>query len=90
MMLTSRPYQHPQDFAKLAAFLSHTRTAIHHTHYLHPGDLTWQLFLMLATDHPADLIQIWQDSSGDLPGFVFAVSGLRLLRSPARSRPAWG
>ena len=70
MTLTTRPYQHPQDFAKLAAFLSHTRAAIHHTHHLHPGDLTWQLFFMLASDHPADLIQIWEDGSGELLGFV--------------------
>jgi hypothetical protein len=70
MMPTSRPYQHPQDFAKLAGFLSHARTAIHHAHYLHVGDLTWQLFYMLASYRPVDLVQIWEDGSEYLLGFV--------------------
>jgi mycothiol synthase len=69
-MLTTRPYQHPQDFAKLAIFLSHARSAIHHAHYLHVGDLTWQLFHMFASYRPADLVQIWQDRSEHLLGFV--------------------
>lgn len=70
MRLTSRPYQHAQDFVKLAAFLSHARSAIHHAHYLHVGDLTWQLFHMLASYHPADIVQLWEDHSEHLLGFV--------------------
>jgi hypothetical protein len=74
-MLTTRPYQHPQDFAKLAAFLSHARSAIHHAHYLHVGDLTWQLFHMLASYHPADLVQLWEDRSEEAVSQLYAAVG---------------
>jgi mycothiol synthase len=70
MRLNSRPYQHPQDYATLAGFLSQARAHVHQSHYLHVGDLTWQLYHMLSDEHPADLIQIWEDASGRIMGFV--------------------
>jgi len=70
MPLTNRSYQHPHDFERLTRFLSHLRTDVQHTHYLHPGDLTWQMFHMLSDYPPADLIQIWEDTHGDILGFV--------------------
>lgn len=42
------PYHHPQDFERLTAFLSFARRDVASAHYLHLGDLTWQLFHMLA------------------------------------------
>jgi hypothetical protein len=48
MPMTSRPYQHPEDFERLSRLLSHVRIAVSHAHYLHVGDLTRQLFHMLA------------------------------------------
>jgi len=74
MTLTSHPYRHPQDFDRLATFLSHVRTDISHSHYLHVGDLTWQLFHMLADYAPADLIQIWEDAHEYILGFVLLYS----------------
>jgi hypothetical protein len=70
MPLTNRSYQHPHDFERLTRFLSHLRTDVQHTHYLHSGDLTWQMFHMLSDYPPADLIQIWEDTHGDILGFV--------------------
>jgi mycothiol synthase len=70
MRLNSRPYRHPQDYANLAGFLSQARANIHRSHYLHIGDLTWQLYHMLSDERPADLIQIWEDASAQIMGFV--------------------
>ena len=70
MMFTHHPYRHLLDFDRLNAFLSQVRIDIPHSHYLHRGDLTWQLFHMLA-DHPlANLIQIWEDAQEHILGFV--------------------
>jgi ribosomal protein S18 acetylase RimI-like enzyme len=70
MTLRSRPYRHPQDFANLAGFLSRARADIQVSHYLHVGDLTWQLYHMLSDEQPADLIRIWEDASAQILGFV--------------------
>jgi ribosomal protein S18 acetylase RimI-like enzyme len=70
MPATSRAYQHPSDFERLADFLSSIRTDVQHTHILHPGDLSWQVFHMLSDYQPADLIQIWEDVHGAILGFV--------------------
>jgi mycothiol synthase len=70
MPMANRSYQHPHDFERLTRFLSQARTAVAHSHYLHVGDLTWQVFHMLAAYRPADLIQIWEDARGDILGFV--------------------
>lgn len=70
MMFTNHPYRHPIDFDRLNTFLSQVRVDIHHSHYLHRGDLTWQLFHMLADHPPANLIQIWEDAQEQILGFV--------------------
>lgn len=70
MLITTRPYQHPNDFARLSYFLSLLRPDAPHTYVLHPGDLTWQLFHMLAEYPPASLVQLWEDLSGTIIGFV--------------------
>jgi ribosomal protein S18 acetylase RimI-like enzyme len=70
MPVTSRAYQHPDDFERLARFLSSIRTDVQYTHVLHPGDLSWQVFHMLSDYQPADLIHIWEDMQGDILGFV--------------------
>ena len=59
MGITNRSYQHPHDFARLAHFLSLLRPDALHTYVLHPGDLTWQMFHMLAEYPPASLVQLW-------------------------------
>ena len=70
MPITSHAYRHPQDFARLLRFLSQVRADVPHTHYLHAGDLTWQMFHMLSDYSPTDLVQIWEDTHGDMLGFV--------------------
>ena len=70
MPLINRPYQHPQDFGHLTRFLNHVYTDVQHSHYLHVGDLTWQMFHMLSDYPSADLVQIWEDQQGDIRGFV--------------------
>jgi mycothiol synthase len=70
MPITAHAYRHPHDFARLVRFLSQVRTDVQHTHYLHVGDLTWQMFHMLSDYSPADLVQIWEDTHGDILGFV--------------------
>jgi ribosomal protein S18 acetylase RimI-like enzyme len=60
----------PDDFPQLNRFLGEVRKDVDHNHYLHVGDLTWQLFHMLNTHRPADLIRVWQDEHGSLVGFV--------------------
>ena len=70
MPITAHAYRHPHDFARLVRFLSQVRTDVQHTHYLHVGDLTWQMFHMLSDYPPADLVQIWEDTHGDILGFV--------------------
>lgn len=88
MLTPNRPYQHPQDFERLARFLSSIRTDVQHTHCLHPGDLTWHIFHMLSDYPPADIVQIWEDAHGDILGFVLlfpAYGGFELqLRSQER------
>lgn len=70
MIISSRPYQHPDDFEPLSHFLSNLRADVRHTHILHPGDLTWQMFHMLSEYPPADLLQIWRDPHGQILAFV--------------------
>jgi mycothiol synthase len=71
MSTFAHPYQHPQDFERLAAFLSFARRDVGNAHYLHVGDLTWQLFHMLAdAGPPEDLLQLWETSGGQILGFV--------------------
>jgi ribosomal protein S18 acetylase RimI-like enzyme len=70
MPITAHVYRHPQDFARLVRFLSQVRTDVQHTHSLHVGDLTWQMFHMLSDYPPADLVRIWEDTHGDMRGFV--------------------
>src|SRR6266496_1171732 len=85
MHTASRSYQHPQDFERLSQFLSHVRTEVQHTHFLHPGDLTWQMFHMLSDYSPADLVQIWEDAHGNILGFVLlfpAYGGFELQLRP--------
>jgi hypothetical protein len=69
-MLTNHPYRHPLDFDRLNTFLSQVRIDVSHSHYLHRGDLTWQLFHMLADDPLSNLIQIWEDAQEQILGFV--------------------
>jgi ribosomal protein S18 acetylase RimI-like enzyme len=75
MPITVHAYRHPQDFTRLVSFLSHARTAVQHTHCLHVGDLTWQMFHMLSDYPPAELVQIWEDRHGDICGFVLLSPG---------------
>jgi ribosomal protein S18 acetylase RimI-like enzyme len=70
MNVTSRPYAGEADFARLQAFLAHARMAVSETHYLHIGDLTWQLFHMLADFDPSQLVRIWEHEQRELVGFV--------------------
>ena len=50
--------------------LGEARQDIERCHYLHPGDLTWQVFHMLAAHEPENLIRLWRDEHGVLAGFV--------------------
>jgi mycothiol synthase len=70
LIVTSRPYRGELDFARLQAFLAHARAAVSHTHYLHIGDLTWQLFHMLADFDPSQLVRLWEHEQSSLIGFV--------------------
>ena len=91
MNVTSRPYAGEADFARLHAFLAHARATVSHTHYLHMGDLTWQLFHMLADFDPSQLVRVWEHAQGSLIGFVLLhprFGGFELQLDPAwRSEP---
>jgi ribosomal protein S18 acetylase RimI-like enzyme len=67
---TSRPYRGEHDFTALQTFLAHTRIAVDQIHYLHTGDLTWQLFHMLADFDRSQIVHLWHDAQGSLIGFV--------------------
>jgi mycothiol synthase len=69
LKITSRPFER-EDFALLCHFLDEARPAIQHSHYLHVGDLSWQVFHMLAAHNPSDLMRLWQDEGESLLGFV--------------------
>jgi ribosomal protein S18 acetylase RimI-like enzyme len=70
MNVTSRPYAGAADFARLQALLAHARVAVSHTHFLHTGDLTWQLFHMLADFDPLQIVRVWEYEQRELIGFV--------------------
>lgn len=55
---------------KLYNFLGEVRQAVANSHYLHVGDLCWQVFHMLATHKASDIIQLWHDEQETLLGFV--------------------
>jgi GNAT superfamily N-acetyltransferase len=83
---TSRPYGGEADFARLQAFLAHARAAVSQTHYLHTGDLTWQLFHMLADFDPAQIVRVWEHEQSALIGFVLLhprFGGFELQFDPA-------
>ena len=82
MNVISRPYTGAADFARLQAFLAHARAAVSQTHYLHTGDLTWQLFHMLADLDPSQLVHIWEDQHAALIG---ATPPRRAGRAPVAS-----
>lgn len=91
MNVTSRSYGGEADFARLQAFLAHARAAVSQTHYLHTGDLTWQLFHMLADFDPSQLVRVWEHEQSALIGFVLLhprFGGFDLQIDPAwRSEP---
>jgi mycothiol synthase len=91
MNVTSRPYSGEADFAQLQAFLARAHGAVHQTHYLHIGDLTWQLFHMLADFDPSQIVRIWEHDQSALIGFVLLLprfGGFDLQIDPAwRSEP---
>ncbi|MEM8534761.1 MAG: GNAT family N-acetyltransferase [Chloroflexota bacterium] len=70
MIITDRAYRGMEDFTQLSDFLGQVRFAIDHSHYLHQGDLTWQLFHMKAECDLSELVHLWEDSNGKLVGFV--------------------
>src|SRR5262245_3525341 len=69
MSVTSRPFI-MTDFPLLCSFLGGIRKDVKRSHYLHVGDLSWQLFHMLAAYNPSDLIQLWYDEPENLIGFA--------------------
>ncbi len=69
MKITTRFFDRT-DLSRLFAFLGAVRHSIQHTHYLHIGDILWQLFHMLAAYNSSQLIQIWQDDQDNWLGFV--------------------
>jgi len=71
LVLKARPFA-KDDIPEICAFLGDIRQAINHNHYLHVGDLLWQLFHMLADYNPSDMIRLWQDEQGRLLGFALA------------------
>jgi ribosomal protein S18 acetylase RimI-like enzyme len=70
MIVTSRPYQGEHDLAALKAFLAQAGSAAAQAHYLHSGDMIWQLFHMLSTFDPAQIVRLWEDEQSRLIGFV--------------------
>ena len=70
MTITDRAYQGLEDFTRVNDFLGQVRFGIDHSHYLHQGDLTWQLFHMKAECNLSELVHLWEDSDGTLVGFV--------------------
>ena len=69
MKFTTHPFERT-DLAKLWNFLGEVRQDIHRSHYLHVGDLSWQLFHMLAAHNPSNLINLWRDERNTLIGFA--------------------
>lgn len=57
--------------SELQRFLGEARQHIEHCHYLHVGDITWQVFHMLAAHDPANLLRLVRDEQGQdrLAGF---------------------
>lgn len=88
-MVTSRPYTGRHDLEKLLTFLAQARSSVDHAHYLHAGDLLWQMFHMQAAFNPSEIVQLWQDGPGNVIGFVllypaFGFFDLQGRRSPQR------
>jgi mycothiol synthase len=84
MQFTVRPYASHNDFRRLTTFLAQCRSNIDHAHYLHIGDLVWQVFHMLAEYQPSDILHLWEDEQQNLVGFVlvyppFGMFDLQLL-----------
>ena len=69
MNITTRSFE-LKHLKALYRFLGEARQGIANCHYLHCGDLCWQLFHMLSDFSPSDLIRIWEDEQGELVGFV--------------------
>ena len=84
MQFTARPYARHDDFARLITFLAQCRSNIQQSHYLHVGDLVWQVFHMLTEYPPSDILHLWEDEQQSLIGFVlvyppFGMFDLQLL-----------
>ena len=69
-MFTSRPYAGQHDLERLSTFLTQARSDIHRAHYLHVGELVWQLFHMQAAFALSEIVHLWEDADGTLIGFV--------------------
>jgi ribosomal protein S18 acetylase RimI-like enzyme len=70
MPIVSHPYAGPTDFERLRTFLSDARANIDQAHYLHMGDLAWQLFHMLSGFATSDIVHLWEEEPGQVVGFV--------------------
>lgn len=88
MQITAQSYGGDSDFARLTAFLAQCRDHIDQAHYLHVGDLVWQVFHMLAAYQPSNILRLWEDEQKNLVGFVLVYppfGGFDLQLLPAYS-----
>jgi ribosomal protein S18 acetylase RimI-like enzyme len=69
-MIVTRAYTGINDLEKMQRLVAEARGEIARTHYLHQGDLVWQLHHMHAGENTTDLIQLWEDAHGNLLGFA--------------------
>ncbi|CAM3630065.1 GNAT family N-acetyltransferase [Deinococcus frigens] len=71
MNWTHRPYHGEADFLALLALLSACNAADPSAGYIQPGDLSWWI-RQNEVFKPQDSIEIFEDSAGQMLGFVFS------------------
>jgi mycothiol synthase len=68
--ITSRPYDGDADLARIKDLLMAGRAVSPHSGYMHLGDLEWRLYYGQRHLDRSQLIQLWQDASSHLLGFL--------------------
>jgi hypothetical protein len=69
-----RPYSGLEDLVEMKHLVSEILSRKPHSIF-HPGDLDWRLFSVSAGYVPQEIIQLWENDSGNLSAFLFLYPG---------------
>jgi ribosomal protein S18 acetylase RimI-like enzyme len=75
MELTSRFYETERDLRQMQGLLMEARSRTDDWHYMHIGELTFRVFMVLCHLNPHEHIRLWHGAGGKLVGYAILGEG---------------